>query len=292
MGYHISMPSLSVVIPTHERAEILKLCLRRLEEQTIADEIEVIVVSDVHDAKTASLFQKEIWRIPLQFFEIEKCQQGVARNRGVEKASSPFVLFIGDDILLENDACERHLAAHYSLRQEKTAVLGFTTWDPVLDISPVMRWLEKSGWQFGYPLIRKYTHDFVPAELQERFSYTSQISVPTVTARHLPFREDVSLYGWEDIEWGQRLKETGIRLYYEPDAKALHHHHLSLEQSLERMEILGMSLVSMARRIPTFKKKLARRRVLALHMLASLPTMSGMHRRAFLRGIAQGKQSS
>src|SRR5205823_1924992 len=104
-----------------------------------------------------------------------------------------------------------------------------------LKMNRVMRWLEKYGWQFGYPKSESYAHDFLPTDIQHRFTYTSHISLPTETAKRYPFLEDVSLYGWEDIEWGMRLRDAGIRLFYEPDARAFHHHPMTLEQSLKRM---------------------------------------------------------
>jgi GT2 family glycosyltransferase len=306
------VPAISVIIPTHQRARILRLCLWRLERQTIAEDLEVIVVSDGHDAETATVCTKGNWRIPVRFLEIKKSQQGKARNYGVRMANSPFVLFIGDDILLEPDACEIHLRAHarpstlpsgkgqtpLSPSGRKGAgdrglfgVLGYTTWDPVCEITPVMRWLETSGWQFGYPLIRTYAHQFIPTKIQERFTYTSHISLPTEIARRFRFREDVSLYGWEDIEWGTRLKEAGVHLYYEPDAKALHHHHLTLEQSLARMETLGTSLTRISRRSPALRHKLSLLHQWKHRLLSLTPTTSGQHCRAFLRGVWRGKTS-
>ncbi|MDD5103002.1 MAG: glycosyltransferase [Candidatus Peribacteraceae bacterium] len=289
------MPSLSVVIPTYRRPNILKLCLKCLETQTIADELEVIVVSDGPDPATAALFKNPTPYAlrPITYLEIPKSQQGAARNAGVKRATAPFVLFIGDDTLLEQNVCEKHLAAHRASQslipnpQSPIVVLGFVTWDPVVEITPVMRWLEKSGWQFGYPKIRKYAHGFLPAKIQEHFTYTSNISVPTEVARRFHFREDLSLYGWEDIEWGMRMKQAGVRLFYEPDAKALHHHHMTLEQSLARMETLGQSLVLLAQNVPDFRKQISAIRRLALRVRSLLPTMAGRHQKAFLRGISQ-----
>lgn len=290
------MPSLSVVIPTFRRPHILRLCLRCLETQTIADELEVIVVSDGPDPAAAALFKNPAsCQLPAtSYLEVPKSQQGVARNFGVKHAHAPYVLFIGDDMLLERDACEKHLAAHAAVRNPKsqvpspkfeTAVLGFVTWDPAVDINSVMRWLERSGWQFGYPKIAKYAHAFLPARVQADFTYTSNISVPTETARQFRFREDVTLYGWEDIEWGMRMRRAGMRLYYEPDAKALHHHHMTPEQSLARMETLGQSLVLFAQKVPDFHRRISAVRRLALRARSLLPTMSGAHYRAFLRGV-------
>ncbi len=305
---------LSVIIPTHKRAAILRQCLQHLEQQTVRDQIEVIVVSDGHDDETAALFPRmengewrmeNQWKIPVKFFEIEKSQQGMARNRGVQEATGEWVMFIGDDAFLAIDACERHLAAHQQrnlglgIRTGKTihspnskfpipnssiAVLGHITWDPQVGITPVMQWLERNGWQFGYPLLEPYKHQFIPKELQHRFTYTIFISLPLTVARAHAFQR-TELYGWEDIEWGQRLAEMNVRLYYEPDAKAWHHHKLTLEDSLKRMETLGKSAVLMARRDPTFDRLPRGLKKNAYQILALLPTMRGKHAKAFLRGM-------
>jgi glycosyltransferase involved in cell wall biosynthesis len=284
------MPQLSVIIPTHKRASILGQCLDHIERQTVKEQLEVIVVSDGHDDETSHLFVQPTWTVPLQFLEIEKSQQGIARNRGVERASGSLTLFIGDDIFLAPDACEHHIEAQQerprALASLELAVLGFTTWDPAVGVTPVMRWLEKTGWQFGYPLLARHMHALAPANLQHRVTYTSNLSLPTDVARRVPFREDVSLYGWEDVEWGLRLRDAGVRLFYEPDAKALHHHRVTLEESLARMETLGRSVVPLARANPSLDRLPRGAKLLAYRALALLPTMRGTHARAFLQGIA------
>ncbi len=225
----------------------------------------------------------------IRFFEIPKSQQGVARNRGVEKASADRILFIGDDILLAPDACEKHVQAtkSYQLKAKNSAcaVLGHTTWDPATGITDVMRWLEVSGWQFGYPMIAQYAHKAIPSDIQHRFTYTSHISLPTEIAKKFPFREDVSLYGWEDILWGTELRDAGVVLMYEPDAKALHHHHIELEDSLKRMKTIGKSLKKMEEIDPTFDRIPRGWKLWAHQLLALMPTMRGKHEQAFLAGL-------
>ncbi len=279
------MPTLSVVIPTRRRPTILRKALTHLAAQTIADELEVIVV---HDGEDDGLTRQELrdprqWPFPLTYFAIPKGQQGIARNRGVEKATAPLVLFIGDDIFLDPDACEAHVRAHE--HGEGAAVLGFTTWDPDCRINDVMHWLELVGWQFGYPMIERYAHLRLPAQIQPSYTYTSFISLPTDIAMRIRFREDVALYGWEDIEWGLRLRDANVGLIYEPDAKALHHHHMELYESLQRMETLGRSAVVMERHsrglqiVPRGLKRIVYR------LIALLPTFRGEHAAAFLKGI-------
>jgi len=293
------LPTLSVVIPTHKRASILKRCLDHLSKQTIASQIEVIVVSDGRDNETLLMFDQPPWKMPVEFFEIVKSQQGVARNRGVEKAKAPIILFINDDIFLAPDACEKHLAAHkkhqsipspnpQSLSPHPIAVLGYTTWDPSLEITPAMQWLEKTGWQFGYAMLAPYVHAFVPREEQERFTYASNLSIPTITAKQYPFREDVTLYGWEDTLWGKQLKDAGVPLYYEPDASALHYHHITLGDSLERIETLGQSLLHLTKIDPDLGRMPTGWKLLVYKLIAMFPTMRGRHYKAFLHGMKSG----
>lgn len=308
----MATPLLSVIIPTHKRAGILQNCLEHIEKQTIAKQLELIVVSDGHDGPTLDLLEHiaktehspNASLASYKFFEIPKSQQGLARNRGVQEATAPIILFAQDDIFLAPDACEMHLQAHgYEKKKLRVtsdhlsnpletqnskliAVLGFTTWDPTLTITPVMKWLEQTGWQFGYPMIEHYAHGFVPSDIQHRFTYTSHISVPTAVARAHPFRTDVTLYGWEDILWGQELKKDGIPLRYEPDAKALHHHHITLEQSLARMETIGQSLVHITKIAPDLDRRPTGLKLIAYRLISLLPTMRGRHYHAFLRGLA------
>lgn len=291
MGYtgRAMQPALSIVIPTHKRADILRRTLDALARQTIAKDLEAIVVSDGPDDETRSLCLKPDSRLRVGFLEIPKSHQGVARNRGVDAAAGEFCLFIGDDIFLAPDACEIHLT---TLRgNTNAAVLGFTTWDPAVGITELMAWLEQSGWQFGYPMIRRYAGKVLPATMQHRFTYTSHISLPMPVAKAHPFREDVSLYGWEDIEWGMRLRDAGVPLVYQPLATALHHHRLTLAQSLQRMETIGESAVRLAELVPALDRLPRGFKRIAYKILALLPTLRGRHAAAFLRGIRAGEQS-
>ena len=280
------MPALSVIIPTHERSEILAECLKCLEGQTIAHDIEVVVINDAKDDKFDALAAKSDWHIPVQFKTIAPCQQGVARNHGVAMARSSTVLFIGDDIFLRPDACAVHASIHKNIGTP-VAVLGATVWDPTMEITPVMEWLMQSGWQFGYPKIEKHAGNYLPENVQHLFTYTSNLSIPTEVAKRIPFREDMKLYGWEDIEWGMRLRAAGVRVFFEPEAKAWHHHVIALEESLRRMEMIGESVVHMSASVPGFDRLPRGWKRIAYKIFAKFPTMAGRHRAAFLKGIRQ-----
>ncbi len=305
---------LSIIIPTHKRRDILRQCLECIGKQTLlrassldtrrhrgatrddTNALEVIVVSDGPDEKTSEMIASLSWPFAIQHFAIPKSQQGVARNRGVEKARGKLSLLISDDIFLAEDACEKHLSAHaqFPIPNTPIAVLGFITWDPTLKVTPLMRWMEESGVQFGYPEISPYAHAFLPEREQHFFTYASNVSLPTRTLWQHPFREDVSLYGWEDVEWGRRLRASGVKLFYEPGARGYHHHSFTDAQVWERSRKLGQSAAVLQRiltlegdtelaLVPSGFKKF-------LYMVFSLlPTYRGKHWRAFFRGVRSSR---
>lgn len=277
------MSQLAVVIPTHRRPAILRQTLEHLSRQTIAQDLEVMVVSDGPDAETAAMVTTSTWPMHVQYWDIPKSQQGVARNAGVERVSTPFVLFIGDDIFLEPTTCATHLRVLKT--HQNQAVLGYTAWDPACGITPVMHWLDRTGWQFGYGLIRQYGGNTLPQAHQHWYTYTSHLSLPTDIARSIRFRDDVTGYGWEDVEWGLRLAQAGIRLRYEPTAVGRHHHHLEMADSLIRMRKIGSGATMMQAKNPALQVVPTGLRLLKYRLQAVLPTLSGRHARAFLAGL-------
>ncbi len=228
---------LSVIIPTHNRADILEICLNKLTRQQGVD-FEVIVVDDGsedHTAKVVAGFEDVI------YIKQKSSQQGVARNKGAKKATGDILLFIGDDGFAEPGLLMQHMNTHVLNPDENVVVLGHTTWDPFLEINPYMQFLESSGWQFAYHLLKP---GFIDHPEPYKFFYTSNISLKKSLFDKEKFNTKFTEYGWEDIELGYRLwSKHGMRLFYEPDAKVLHHHIIS-ESSLEkRMRTVGRSAV-------------------------------------------------
>lgn len=291
----MTKPVLSIVIPTHRRPAILSACIEHLERQTVANEIEVIVVSDGHDPATVDAVTKRTWTVPVAFHEIGKSQQGTARNRGVREAKGEIVLFLGDDMFLTPGACEAHLAAHGSTpltthsSHAKLAVLGLIEWDPVIGITPVMRWLDTTGWQFGYRFIEQYANACVPEGRQHSFTYTGNLSVPADVARETPFLEGLTEYGWEDMVYGMHLRAKGVRLFYAPAAKALHRHHIDLATSLKRMRAIGRAGVEMKKREPTADLLPTGNALWKYRVLSLLPTLRGKHAKALLEGMKEAR---
>ena len=102
---------ISIIIPTHDRKEVLLECLRLLEEQSAPEgSCEVIVVDDGSTDGTGELLPSCQLRWPFTFIRQEHGGQAQARNRGIEAARGRLLLFIDDDVLAHPGLVEAHLA--------------------------------------------------------------------------------------------------------------------------------------------------------------------------------------
>jgi len=96
-------PIISVVIPTRNRIDLLKVALDAVASQTLK-EFEVIVVDDGSDAQTHEAYTR-LWegydeRFGLQkppFPDVPGTGPSAARNRGIAAARGEFVAFCDDD---------------------------------------------------------------------------------------------------------------------------------------------------------------------------------------------------
>ena len=105
-------PYFSVVVPTHNRLNMLREVLRALGDQTGAPEIEVIVIDDGSTDGTAAALEAHHPSYPFTFRSQPNGGPGRARNHGVSLAKGRFVVFIGDDTVPERDFLAEHARVH------------------------------------------------------------------------------------------------------------------------------------------------------------------------------------
>ncbi len=251
---------ISIIIPTYNRAQALKECLKKLDEQDfMKNEFEVVVVDDgsTDDTKkTVEEAQKNL-SIEIVYLYQKNQGQGIARNYALRYAKGKIVAFIGDDIFVLPDFVKQHLNFHRKHNNENEAVLGFIGWDPRLEVTPFMEWLTNGssvfgkfgGHQFAFEkLTGKKTADY-------NFFYTSNISLKRSLLKKHPFDSRFSSYGWEDIELGYRLtKKENLIIYYNPMAVAYHFHPMDESGLEKRMYQIGKSAHLFHKKYPELKK--------------------------------------
>lgn len=231
---------LSVIIPAYNRADVLEKCLNALAAQTYPKAgFEIIIVDDGSSDRTREVAAAFVDKKSgdAKYFRQENKGPASARNLGIKNATGEIALFIGDDIIAGPELLERHAAWHKRNTGDSAALLGYVTWDPALEITPFMRWLENGGPQFSFSELE----DRAEAD-PRRFFYTCNISLKRrFLAEKGMFDEEFPHAAYEDTELGHRLKAAGLKLYFDRKAAAWHQHYTSLGDACNRMIKVGES---------------------------------------------------
>jgi GT2 family glycosyltransferase len=203
---------LSIVIPTRARWDILRLTLGALDAQTV-DGFEVVVVVDGADQESPPLRGVRV-------VQQEHAGPGVARNRGVAETERPLVMFIGDDMVPRPGFVEAHVARHAAAAAAEVAVLGRIVWHRDVPRDRLHRWLDWSGALFDYALLELQADEDAG---WTRF-YSSNVSMKRQLFEAAGGFDPDFVFDYEDLDFGYRLGERGIRLLYEPRAVVEHLH--------------------------------------------------------------------
>ena len=244
-------PELSVVIPTHDRVDVLPEVLDALEAQRGAPAFEVVVVDDGSGDGTAEYLAQRRFPPGWRFVRQHNRGPAAARNVGVEAARGRWVAFLGDDTVPDSGWLAAHFEALTGERARAAAaqgrrvgVIGYTGWHPRMRLDPFLRYINEHGLQFGYALIED------PTDVPFNFFYTSNLALERELLLEEPFDLGFPYAAWEDIEVSYRLFERGFRLLYEPRARVAHLHPTTIERFCLRQEKAGYCAVVFHRRHP------------------------------------------
>jgi len=119
-----TLPSLTVVVCTYNRTELLPGCLRGLMEQTIRSDLQVIVVDDGSSQDVKSV----VADFAVDFVALDR-NEGLssARNAGIALSRAPIIAFTDDDVIVPPDWCERLLQAWRGAPEGTRAIGGEVT---------------------------------------------------------------------------------------------------------------------------------------------------------------------
>ena len=99
--------NISVIIPVYNVDGYLQRCLQSLEEQTIFDRLEIVLVDDGStDASGALCDEFAARHANARVFHKPNGGVSAARNDGIERATGNYYLFLDSDDFLRADACE------------------------------------------------------------------------------------------------------------------------------------------------------------------------------------------
>ncbi len=244
----MAVVDISIIIPTYNRAQALSKCLAALAQQKVSGCCEVLVIDDGSTDNTRETVRslEDSFQWPMAYYWQSNKGPATARNVGLKYARGQIIVIIGDDIIPATDTyLEEHLRWHRDLYPSSDiGVVGYTTWSPELHITPYMRWLESSGLQFDYQGLKH--NGFV----DYWHFYTSNISLKQSFLREDTFDERFPYAAYEDVEFGYRLFNRGLKVVYNQEACAYHYHQVDLEGYCKRAYLSGRSKALFVRVVP------------------------------------------
>jgi hypothetical protein len=232
---------LSIIIVNWNVRELLRACLRSINEGRGDLDVEVIVVdSGSEDGSVAMVRETFPW------VRLIACAENVGfprgNNIGLDAANGRFLLLLNPDTELVDDALSRMV--DYLRRQPDVGVLGPQLLNPDGTVQSSRRrfptlatafvestWLQP--WAPRRLLRRYYAADLPDAAVADVDWVTGacMLARREVVAAIGGMDEDYFMYS-EELDWCRRMKDAGWRVVYFPPAQVVHHVGKSSEQAV------------------------------------------------------------
>jgi glycosyltransferase involved in cell wall biosynthesis len=234
------LPELSVVIPTHDRRELLRACLYSFEHQSASVEaFEVVVVIDGSSDGTAEMLSA--YTPPFAVSVLEQVQAGApaARNAGAEAASGRVLLFVDDDMTASPLLVAAHLTAQGDTEGIVAVGLIQRRIPPGADRFAQLR-AQASREHYEHLLVRPLTH---------LDCYGGNFSVSRSLFEEVEgFSVDLPMLN--DYEFAYRLDQAGARFVFAPDAEVTEERRDDWREIVADRERRGRIAVDLYRRDP------------------------------------------
>jgi glycosyltransferase involved in cell wall biosynthesis len=217
--------SVSILIPTHNRAEILEQTLDSLIALRLPSSIDVdlLVVANACKDSTVDVCHASFPRLPLPARCVEEPQPGlsIARNRAVAETTGEICAFVDDDVCVSPQWLEAMIATYNHYPAD---IVGgkVELWWAVVQRPD---WLDPDleGFLSRLDHGTEVVEIFAPKNIVgANFSFKRQVYEVTG-----PFRADLGRIGMdllstEETEFCDRAVKQGARIFYSPEMQLKH----------------------------------------------------------------------
>ncbi|KGG35206.1 Glycosyltransferase [Prochlorococcus sp. SS52] len=201
------------MIPTYNRLPILLKCLKALEVQRVSSQIqgyEIVVVDDGSSDGTYSWLEKNCELFPhVVLIKQNHGGPGLGRNNGVQQSRGDVIIFIDSDLVVTETFIESHITSLRKAWRRRGDKLCFT-YGAVINTA-----------NFDSPISEPHKL----TDLSWAYFATGNVAIEkTILEESGLFDPAFKLYGWEDLELGERLRQMGVELIKCPNAVGYHWH--------------------------------------------------------------------
>lgn len=231
----MKQPDISVIILSYNTKDLTLACLRALLDSNLEKStMEVILVDN---ASTDGTVQEVRAVFPSVTCVVNTTNVGFARgnNVGIRRAKGRYILLLNSDTEVDKDAIRTvlHFMEDHPRAGVATAklVLGDGTIDPACHRGFPTPW---AAFTYFTKLETLFPHSTLFGQYHMGYK-TMNVphEVDAVSGAFLMVRkkvvdevglldEDFFMYG-EDLDWAYRIKELGWEVWFDPDARVLHH---------------------------------------------------------------------
>ena len=239
------MPSLSIIIVTWNSEEFIEKCLKSVFDTRGSTDLEVIVIDNASQDTTTKIIEKFKPEVRLI---CNQANLGYAKsnNQGIEVSKGDYVLLLNPDIELK-EICSKVMFDFMENHKDIDA-LGPQLLNPDGTIQPscrefpdfsILLW-EFSGLSFLFPKNRIFGRwrmgyfDFQsPREVDQPMG-SCLLLRRKVIQKIGAFDEQFPIF-FNDVDLCYRIKNSGGKLYFLPEAKAFHYKGGSTQQAKPEM---------------------------------------------------------
>ncbi len=213
-------PKVSVVIPVHNNAKLLLECLSSLQNDVTLNDFEICVVDDSSDGENREIIEN-ITGIK-QVHNQERIGFGRSCNIGAQISEGEFLLFLNDDAQMMEGAINSLL--HTFETHSETGAAGPKMLYPsgLLQEAGCAINIDGTVTMIGHgddPVLQRYNY------LRE-VDYVSGVCL-MVRKDHFNavggFEEAYTPAYYEDVDLCLKLREKGLKIFYNPDSVVVHH---------------------------------------------------------------------
>lgn len=206
----------SVIIPTHDRPKPLKRVIESLAEQSLRPDDLIIVNDGQSEIETELVAIVAQAGIEFQIIRRREPSSACSRNAGMEEVQGDIVVFLDDDMILDQDLLEKLVDIYR--RDASGVVAGITLryrddpdtwqlrfWEVIAAMLGRMRWAPRRQ-------VCRYAR--LGPDLAGRVEPTARMSSGAMSlrgdvARHARFDEEMKGYAFgEDRDFSYRLGQT------------------------------------------------------------------------------------
>ncbi len=226
---------ISIVIPTYNRPKYLNKILYNLVKSTIPSEI--LICDGGSNISSKSQIKQIINKYSshnIKYFDIGYNNHSAKRNKGIKNSNSKYIVLLDDDCIPEKKFLEKYYSLLEKNKFNKYFYCGSVVYPNNLMKKNFIKFRQSRHFIINQKenVLENYLHPRNIVTMNMAFNKKILID------KKILFYEKFNIYGFEDYEFGYRLKENNIK-FVASYPLVYHYDDRSFKQYLEKIKFVG-----------------------------------------------------